>query len=107
IALTKILRLQQITGGHLTVEDDEENKEVVELESGKLEALRELLGGWPKDKKVVIFCYFRAEIEAITRLTRNLGRPTLEISGRIKGNRKEVENTFRKSKEFNTLVCQI
>src|SRR5690606_9879026 len=34
-------------------------------------------------------------------------RPTLEISGRIKGNRKEIENTFKNSKRFNTLVCQI
>lgn len=107
IALTKILRLQQITGGHITVEDEEENKEVVELESNKLAALRELLEGWPKSKKVVIFCYFRPEIEAITNLTRSLGRPTLEISGRIKGNRKKIENTFKNSKRFNTLVCQI
>lgn len=107
IALTKILRLQQITGGHITVEDEEENKEVVELESNKLAALRELLEGWPKSKKVVIFCYFKPEIEAITNLTRSLGRPTLEISGRIKGNRKKIENTFKNSKRFNTLVCQI
>lgn len=107
IALTKILRLQQITGGHITVEDEEENKEVIELESNKLAALQELLEGWPKSKKVVIFCYFRPEVEAITNLARSLGRPTLEISGRIKGNRKEIENTFKNSKRFNTLVCQI
>src|SRR5690606_21581501 len=46
-------------------------------------------------------------IEAITNLARSLGRPTLEISGRIKGNRKEIENIFKNSKRFNTLVCQI
>lgn len=62
--LTKLLRLQQITGG--TITDGERTMEV-QGEHSKMNALKDLLESL-EDRKVVVFARFTAEIEMIRRL---------------------------------------
>lgn len=63
IALTKMLRLQQILGGFM---ETEEFKKVVEIEDNKrIEALLQLLEA--ADGKILVFARFKAEIKAIEK----------------------------------------
>jgi SNF2 family DNA or RNA helicase len=68
--LTKLLRLQQITGGLVT---DGERTMIIEGEHSKMNALKELLESLD-DHKVVIFARFTAEIETIKALCDSMGR---------------------------------
>ena len=65
--LTKLLRLQQFTGGFL-VADGEEKPELVS--KGKLNALEEIVDDYVVDagKKLVIFARFRPEIDIIGQM---------------------------------------
>lgn len=67
--ITRILRLSQITGGFVTVEQPDGTSESTPVSHAKLNALRdELQDLADTGKKVVIFARFRAEIEAITKV---------------------------------------
>ena len=65
--LTKLLRLQQFTGGFL-VADDSDKPELVS--KGKLNALEEIVDDYVigADKKLVIFARFRPEIDIIGKM---------------------------------------
>lgn len=83
-ALTKMLRLQQITGGHLPLDpsDSEGEDRVVIVSHSKENALEEILEDMGKDEPVVIFCRFVAEIDAIKDLCRKHKIEYSELSGR-------------------------
>lgn len=73
IVLTKLLRLQQLTGGFL-IDDDGNTKQV---SSAKLDAVADIVESLCVDegKKVVIFTRFRAERSAVTeRCVKVLGK---------------------------------
>ena len=65
--LTKLLRLQQITGGFIQPDDD---AKIQIANTAKLEALEEIIDDYVVEtgKKLVVFARFRAEIEAIEQL---------------------------------------
>lgn len=63
LVITKLLRLHQITGGHVTAEDGTAHP----VGKSKLGALRDLLAE-RSEQKVVIACRFRWEIDAIANL---------------------------------------
>ena len=69
--LTKLLRLQQFTGGFL-VEDDASKPQLVS--TGKLDALADILQDYVIEgrKKLVIFARFLPEVHEIERLTEKL-----------------------------------
>lgn len=78
-ALTKLLRLQQLTGGHIQFDDEETPQKV---DTGKLDALQDLLIDLPLEP-IVVFVRFTPEIMAIRRLiTKKLGRKVYELSGK-------------------------
>jgi len=83
-ALTKLLRLQQITSGHI-IKDDEEKATI--LHSEKEQALMTLMDGMEKDEPLVVFCRFRADLNSVHRAAEASGRRSLELSG----TRKELE----------------
>ena len=58
LLITKIMRLQQITGGFLTTD----NNEVINISKDKLKVLDEILS---VEKKTLVFCRYVAEIEMI------------------------------------------
>lgn len=63
LVITKLLRLHQITGGHVTVDDGTHRP----VGKSKLQALRQLLVE-RSHQKVIIACRFRWEVDAVANL---------------------------------------
>lgn len=66
-ALTKILRLNQITSGFLNTTE----QEIVEIKSSKANALKELVNDLLPNK-IIIWAYFRHDIEMIAEMFKHL-----------------------------------
>lgn len=77
--LTQILRLQQVTGGHLK---NDETGQVEQIDDSKINLLRELLEELPEDEPAVIFCRFRADMDAAHSVAGIFQTRSLELSGR-------------------------
>lgn len=91
-ALVKLLRLQQITSGHV---------DGTILGDSKLKALMDVLEDLDPREPVVIFCRFTPDIAMIKRELRKTGRKVSEVSGAIK------EDAEWKAGETDVIVCQI
>lgn len=78
IFLTKLLRVQQLTGGVAVLDDG--TREIVD--TAKADALEDLLTDLPKDEPVVVFCNFHDDLNATQRVAEKLGRRYAELSGR-------------------------
>ncbi len=88
-ALTKLLRLAQITSGFINVQEiDPETgattglEKATQLGNEKIEILCDLLEDIPADEPVVVFCRFKEDLARIQSLAEKLGRAYGEISGR-------------------------
>ncbi len=79
-ALTRLLRLQQVTSGFIKTDEGT----IQPLVSSKSDALRTLLEGLPEDEPVVVFCRFTHDIDKVGEVAESLGRGCLELSGRHK-----------------------
>ena len=75
-ALTRLLRLQQMTSGYAHTEDDLD----VEVDTTKAELLADLLEDMGSEP-VVVFARFKHDLEVVHRVARKLERPSYEISG--------------------------
>ncbi len=76
-ALTRLLRLQQITSGFVGTEGHGEQW----LGDHKLELLQEVLEGIDPSETVVVFCRFRADLGVVKFLAEKLDRKWGELSG--------------------------
>lgn len=76
-ALTRLLRLQQVTSGH--IKTDEGVVETVDL--AKQQALAERLEDLPSDEPVVVFCKFKHDLQAIATAAKATGRTCGQLSG--------------------------
>ena len=79
-ALTKLLRLQQITSGYLP--DPEHEGESVRVDTSKADALADILEDLDEREPVVVFCQFRHDLDSIKEVAEKLGRRYGELSGR-------------------------
>lgn len=79
-ALTRLLRLQQITSGHVATDDGK----VIEVDQSKRNALADLLEDVPGDVPVVVFCRFVRDLDVVAEVAQASGRTYGEISGRRK-----------------------
>ena len=77
-ALVKLLRLAQVTGGHLKTDTGA----IVTLGTSKADALRDLLEDLPADEPVVVFCRFHADLDEVRRVAAE-ERTVAELSGRM------------------------
>lgn len=108
--LTKLLRLQQLTGGFL-VEDGSEAPELVSR--SKLDALQDIITDYVVDsgKKLVIFARFIAEVNAIQKLAEKTlpkGKKAVCIYGAIKKeDRGAVVEQFQKDPNTVLFIGQI
>lgn len=109
--LTKMLRLQQFTGGFL-VEDDAENPKLVSR--GKLDALEDILQDYVVEgkKKLVIFARFLPEIHEIEKLCEKVlgksGMKSAAIYGEIKKERRgDIVNQFQTDPKTMIIIGQI
>ena len=83
---SRLLRLQQLTGGFL-VKDDSDKPELVS--TAKLDALKDIIEDYVVEagKKLVVFARFIAEVEAIIKLAEKTlpkGKKAVSIYGAIK-----------------------
>lgn len=85
-ALVKLLRLQQMTSGHVPVEEVNDegalDRTVVEVDTAKRDALADLLEDVDPDEPVVVFCRFVHDLDAVEHVARKLGRTYRELSAR-------------------------
>lgn len=109
--LTKLLRLQQFTGGFLT-EDDAEAPKLVSR--GKLDALADILQDCVLDggKKLVIFARFLPKIHEIEALCKKIlskaKMKTVAIYGEIRKERRgEIVRQFQEDPATAVIVGQI
>jgi len=77
-ALVKLLRLQQITGGFARTSDGDD----VQVDSSKMNLLRDVLEDIAPEEPVVVFCRFHRDLDAVNRVVDEVGRRSLELSGR-------------------------
>lgn len=105
--LTKILRLQQITGGFLQPDDGGRPQQV---NSGKLDALEQIVDDYVIEtgQKLVVFARFRAELEAITAMLERKGLRFGLIYGDIpQADRGQIVQDFQENPETKVFVAQI
>lgn len=81
-ALTKLLRLQQATGGHSVV-DTEKGQATIYLDGTPSKRL--VFEGWiedlPVSEPIVVFCRFRSDINDVIAACKASGRTYAELSG--------------------------
>jgi SNF2 family DNA or RNA helicase len=82
-ALTKLLRMQQATGGYARVDG---TAAVVPIDGtpAKRMALADRLEDLPATEPVVVFCRFRTDLDDVAAVARELGREYAEVSGERK-----------------------
>ena len=104
IQLTKLLRLQQITGGFLPSDDDIKAK-AIPGRNPKLELLLELFEQFPGP--TIIWARFKAEHVAIRRLLESITTPDKigEIVGQVKKDIREQNRRAFQSGAQHYLIC--
>ena len=79
-ALSRLLRLQQMTSGYAPNTDGE----IVQVDTAKAAALEDIIQDLPEDEPIVVFARFRHDLDAILNAAQRQGRPAYEISGKTK-----------------------
>ncbi len=104
--LTRLLRLQQITGGFLPKGEDTDKQ--VQVSKAKLsllaDVLEDLIGA---GKKVVIFARFRAEIAEIEKIVSKLGEYRAITGSVLADERGQAVEDFQKDPMVKTFIAQI
>ena len=105
--LTKLLRLQQFTGGFIQADEGLKPELVFK---GKLNALEDILDDYVIDagKKLVVFCRFRAEIDLIQKLLERKKIKYCSIYGDIKiDDRGDIVKDFQTNPKTMVFLAQI
>jgi len=103
-ALSRLLRLQQITSGFGVIETGSK----VEVDQGKYDALVDIFSDLDQSESVVVFCRFTRDIEQVHKaaelkiLNRKLARKCYELSGQFN----ELAE-WKESKTGDVLAVQI
>lgn len=81
--LVRMLRMQQICAGFCPIQDGPlTGAETRDLNRSKADALRDILQDVDPSERVVVFCVFVHDLDAVSEVTEALGRPFFELSGR-------------------------
>ena len=105
--LTKLLRLQQFTGGFIQADESLKPELVFK---GKFNALEDILDDYVIDagKKLVVFCRFRAEIDLIQKLLEKKKIKYCSIYGDIKiDDRGDIVKDFQTNPKTMVFLAQI
>ncbi|MCC5910048.1 MAG: DEAD/DEAH box helicase [Clostridiaceae bacterium] len=101
--LTKLLRLSQITGGHLHTDEGKTG----EISMAKLKALQEILEDIAASgKKLVIFARFLPEIKAIQQMLEKMRLEYRHITGEVKDRGEAIER-FQQEENCKVFLAQI
>lgn len=77
-AMVKLLRLQQVTGGCVPTDDGVAQR----VDTAKQDLLTDTLDDIGSEEPVVVFCRFRADLDAVHEACQKLRLSSLELSGR-------------------------
>lgn len=105
--LTKMLRLQQFTGGFLVTDDSDKPQQ---FSSGKINALEDIIDDYVlgAGKKLVVFARFRPEIDLIATLLKKKKIQFGQIYGDIPlEQRGEIVKDFQTNPDTKVFVAQI
>lgn len=103
IQLTQVMKLQQITGGYVKM-DDGSVVEIVKPEHNPL--IKETLGLVEEagDQKVIVWAHFHEEIDALVSVLRRAGYRVAQFDGRVpERDRLQVRRDFKNGK-YDVLV---
>ena len=101
--LTKLLRLSQLTGGHLTDDEGDSNP----VSTAKIKALSDVIdSAMAEEKKIVVMARFVPELNDIQKLLEDKGIGYAVVRGGIK-NREEEIRRFQEDSDCRVFVGQI
>lgn len=101
--LTKILRLSQITGGHLT----DDGKETHSVSTAKLDALSDIIDSMQaENRKLVVMARFVAELDDIEAMLQKKKIGCAVVRGGVK-DRDEQVRRFQRDEDCRVFVGQI
>ncbi len=91
LAITKALRLLQISSGFVTLEGEEgeARTNVVIKDNPRAQALREVLGEITSEHKCIVWAVFRQDFATIRAVCEELSLPFVEVHGAISAKRKQ------------------
>lgn len=92
LAITRLLRLQQITSGYLPTEDEDEPVHVISGKNRRLEALLDVIN--QTGHKVIVWARFQLDIDLIMNELSKAGVPAVRYDGKTS----EVERAIAKEK---------
>lgn len=102
IVLTQLMRLHQITGGHVT----DTTGIIQQFGDTKTSVCLDLIDERP-DQKILVACRFRKDIDSLTARLKAQGRPTDYIDGRTGAvTRAHIEDWFQSCAEPAVLLLQ-
>jgi SNF2 family DNA or RNA helicase len=103
VVLAKTTRLQQIAGGFF-VDDRKQIHRISRAKTRKLKELLQQIG----NEKVVIYCRFRPEIEAVAKLCTAMGLNPIQMHGGInRRKRMPLRKQFVQDRSAKVFVSQI
>jgi SNF2 family DNA or RNA helicase len=77
-ALTRLLRLQQLSGGWLKTDEGIDER----VSTAKSKLLADVMEDLPRDEPLVVFCRFRKDLDTVAAVCAAARRPCYELSGR-------------------------
>lgn len=84
-AMVKMLRLQQVTGGTVSLDGEQigTRGEEKEIDNSKASLLAEVLEDAGNEEPVVVFCRFHSDLKKIAKAASDAKRVCFELSGRM------------------------
>jgi SNF2 family DNA or RNA helicase len=100
IALTKVLRMQQILSGFLSTEDGVKSFE----ENPRADVLKELLEDYAEGQKVIVWAIFKHDYEVIRKICERLCVEYAEVTGEISDKQAELDR-FEKDPKCRVMIA--
>ncbi len=105
LAITKALRLMQITSGFLAVSDGADTRMRGLPKTPKMDALRELLADLTPNHKVLVWAVWRENYGQIKKVCEDLGLRYVEVHGDVSDKRKqEAVASFNSDDDVRVLI---
>ena len=107
LALTKLLRMQQVLCGHLPVEDiDGQNQEIKKIDNNRLGALKDIVVNAVDSSKVIIWTTFRETYAEIGDMLDGQRIPySMIIGGQSASKRQEAIEEFRNNDKVRVCIA--
>lgn len=97
--LSRMVKLRQFCSGHINTENG-----LLPVKHEKIDMLKEVIGRYPEDKKIVIFAEFTYSIHEISDLLKKLKIKHVILSGEQKN--KNIWRDFQSDPEIKVIIVQ-